>query len=395
MSKFQSIANKRVLTLHIINGLGWSALITAMWTILCAFEIYRETLLTTYHVHSNLQSHVHAEAREGLNAHLESISASLRRDGIGESPNSILIIDQSGEITGSSVKAWQNLNILDVQFGTGLFDNMQLSTLRRCIATGINCDSDKLEGQHFSNSSLVFGRELKFHQHHHDLGMKTSKNYLIFVFNYSDAYADLIGSAIIGFICITLLVTLISAVPLLYTTRNLLPFVYTSLQKDSLTGLSNRAMFTEQAIIKLEDAEINQTSYVLAILDVDNFKHINDTLGHKAGDLVLAEYGLIIDQAIRKDTDLSSRFGGEEFCLLLKCTRSSAATILERLRLQIEIHDVKLEHKSVSTTASIGAASSSECGYNIDYLVMKADDALYRAKNEGKNQIKWHDNSLI
>jgi len=60
------------------------------------------------------------------------------------------------------------------------------------------------------------------------------------------------------------------------------------------------------------------------------------------------------------------------------------------LRLQIEIHNVKFKNIDISTTISIGAASTEDCGYNIDYLLMKADAALYVAKNEGKNQVTWH-----
>ena len=181
--------------------------------------------------------------------------------------------------------------------------------------------------------------------------------------------------------------------PMIYLTKTLCPFVFTALQKDSLTKLNNRAIFTEQAIIYLESAELKQLDYVLAIIDIDNFKNINDNYGHAAGDTALSEYSLIIDQTIRQSSDLCARFGGEEFSLLLRCDRKSAATILERLRLQIEIHNVKFNESDISTTISIGAASTEECGYNIDYLLMKADTALYNAKREGKNQVFWHETS--
>ncbi len=394
MNKQQLIGRSRVIKINLINIAGCTALITGFWTALSAFEIYREAYLTTYHIHANLQSHLHSTAQAGLNEHLEGISKSLRRDGIATVPNAIFIINKSGKITGTSVKAWQNSNIIDTQFATGIFDNDKINMLRKCITNDSKCNSDLPESSNFSSGSVVFVRELRLAHKDMSMGMNAKNMYLMFIFNYSDAYSELIGSTAAGFVCISCLVTLISIVPATYTNHKLLPFIYTSLQKDSLTSLSNRAMFTEQAIINLEDAEINQETYVLAIMDIDDFKRINDTLGHQAGDITLTEYGLIIDQAIRKDSDLSSRFGGEEFSLLLKCSRTAANTILERLRLQIEIHDIRFKDTNISTTVSIGAASTSECGYNLDYLIMKADDALYRAKNEGKNQIQWHNNAL-
>lgn len=392
MPNLQSISKSKVIRINLVNIIASSALITAAWTALSAFEIYRETLLTTYHIHSNLQSHIHSSALGGLNDHLYGISKSLQRDGISTAPNVIFIINKSGKITGSSVKAWQGSNIMDTQFATGIFDNDKINMLRNCIANASECNSGLLESSPFSSSSIVFIRDLRLA--HKDVGMKTETGYLMFVFNYSDAYSELTISVVVGFILISILVILISILPATYMIHKLLPFVYTSLQKDCLTGLSNRAIFTEQAIVNLEDAEISQESYVLAIMDIDDFKRINDTLGHQAGDITLTEYGLIIDQAIREDSDLSSRFGGEEFSLLVKCSRTAANTILERLRLQIEIHDIRFKDTNISTTVSIGAASTSECGYNLDYLIMKADDALYRAKSEGKNQIQWHDNVL-
>ena len=389
MDNLQPTVKNRILLINLINNIGWTLALTLGWTLITAFEIYREAIFTADHLHIGLESHLHSDSEETMNQHLLSTRDLLAKKDIQITPNTVLIINNEGKITGSTVKAWQGLNIFNSIFGSGLFNNKKISQLRRCISSDLKCAEEVYAGNHLSTESITVIRALDSSH----MGMSHSIGYVVYLFNHAGTKTELLLISVLGFLGIGIITTLISVPPMIYLTKALCPFVFTALQKDSLTKLNNRAIFTEQAIIYLESAELKQLDYVLAIIDIDNFKSINDNYGHAAGDTALSEYSLIIDQTIRQSSDLCARFGGEEFSLLLRCNRKTAATILERLRLQIEIHNVKFNESDISTTISIGAASTEECGYNIDYLLMKADTALYNAKREGKNQVFWHETS--
>ena len=387
MKNIQSIVKNRLLLINIVNNLGWTLILTLAWTCMAAFEIYRETVVSAEYIHTSLLSHLHSDPGT-INKHLDAENIFLKKNTTLNNPNTILVVNNKGEITGSTVKAWQGLNILNTIFGSGLFNNKKISQLKRCITSNLKCSDETFAGNHVTTESITAIRPLTTSH----MGMTNSQGYLVIIFNHADAKTELLFLSFLGFLGIGITTMLISIPPLMYLTQTLCPFVYASLQKDSLTQLNNRAVFTEEAIVSLETAELKQLDYVLAIMDIDNFKSINDNYGHAAGDTTLSEYSLIIDQTIRQSSDLAARFGGEEFSLLLKCNRQNATTILERLRLQIEIHNVRFDDNDISTTISIGAASTEECGYNLDYLLMKADTALYNAKNQGKNQVSWHEN---
>ena len=387
MDNIQRTIDNKIILVNLINNIGWTLILTLGWTLYNAFEIYREALFTADHLSIGLISHLHSGNLETLNKHLEANRDLLIKNDTSLTPNTVLILNNEGKITGSTVKAWQGMSIFSPIFGTGLFDNKKISELKRCISSDPKCSEDIYTGHYLAAKSITTISTLSsFH-----MGMRHKAGYIVILFNHADTKQELLFISVLGFFGIGIITILMSMTPMIYLKKAVFPFVYTALQKDSLTKLNNRAIFTEQAIISLESAELKQLDYVFAIVDIDNFKSINDNYGHAAGDTALSEYSLIIDQTIRQSSDLCARFGGEEFSLLLRCNRKSAATILERLRLQIEIHNVKFNESDISTTISIGAASTEECGYNIDYLLMKADTALYNAKREGKNQVFWHE----
>jgi len=159
---------------------------------------------------------------------------------------------------------------------------------------------------------------------------------------------------------------------------------------DFLTGLPNRREF----MLRLEDEQarlqrdIGGCASVL-LLDLDHFKRINDELGHAAGDAVLRNLALLMRDSQRK-IDMSGRVGGEEFAILLPGTDLDAAIVFaERLRQRIEDHPVQLEEgRTVAVTASIGIASM--CGADAagDAALIRADQALYRAKRGGRNRVE-------
>jgi len=151
---------------------------------------------------------------------------------------------------------------------------------------------------------------------------------------------------------------------------------------DKLTGLYNRLYFNEIYKYYIYNFKRNQTPFSMLIIDIDNFKQINDTYGHKQGDEVLQKLGIIIAKTIRK-TDLAFRYGGEEFVILFPNTHlNQALQVAERIK-QAVSQRLKIDMKSVTISGGIGE-------YRGDHPVEffeKIDKALYKAKEMGKNKI--------
>jgi two-component system cell cycle response regulator len=154
---------------------------------------------------------------------------------------------------------------------------------------------------------------------------------------------------------------------------------------DSLTGLFNRAQFELRMEAEMSLARRTGTNLSCLMLDVDHFKDVNDRFGHSAGDLVLRRLSEILKRSCRLE-DIAYRLGGEEFIVLLPNTPASNATVLaERIRHSIAEMRVSFHGTVIQTTCSIGVADLATSGK--DGVVHAADQALYRAKNNGRNQV--------
>lgn len=157
---------------------------------------------------------------------------------------------------------------------------------------------------------------------------------------------------------------------------------------DFLTGVSGRGYFMQQAEQELARTIRYNCDLSLFMLDIDHFKHINDTYGHKGGDLVLKKLAMICQQVLR-EVDIVGRIGGEEFAVLLPETdKDQAFEVAERLRDAIATTEVAIENGlPVRFTASIGVTSLISKDENLDVLLNIADKALYQAKNGGRNKV--------
>jgi diguanylate cyclase (GGDEF)-like protein/PAS domain S-box-containing protein len=157
---------------------------------------------------------------------------------------------------------------------------------------------------------------------------------------------------------------------------------------DFLTGLANRRHFLEQAESELTRTIRYGRELSLLMLDLDHFKQVNDTYGHKVGDLVLKKLSELCRATLR-DVDIVGRMGGEEFAVLLPETGSEQAMqAAERLCAAIADAHVNLgSGLPLRFTASFGVTTLREKDANIDMLLNQADQALYRAKNEGRNRV--------
>jgi len=154
---------------------------------------------------------------------------------------------------------------------------------------------------------------------------------------------------------------------------------------DALTGLPNRVLLSDRIVQTLAQSGRNNTPGALIIIDLDNFKDINDTLGHGVGDLLLKEVSGRLKALVRK-SDTVSRMGGDEFVLLLpKIASTEAAGQLARKVVKAFQEPFKCGGNSFNVTASLGIALFPQDGTDEETLLKRADIALYRAKEQGRN----------
>jgi diguanylate cyclase (GGDEF)-like protein/PAS domain S-box-containing protein len=163
---------------------------------------------------------------------------------------------------------------------------------------------------------------------------------------------------------------------------------------DPLTGLPNRALFTDRLERALAHADRDSRSVGLLFLDVDNFKVVNDSLGHQQGDALLAEVALRIRSCVRAE-DTVARLGGDEFTVLLEDISSEAdATEMAGRIVDVLSDPIPLAGREIFVTASIGVALSAPRHDNPNTLLRNADLAMYRAKGDGKARIAVFDRSM-
>ncbi len=157
---------------------------------------------------------------------------------------------------------------------------------------------------------------------------------------------------------------------------------------DCLTKLPNRRYFLRRLRQQGEHLKRYGGSISVLLLDLDHFKEINDTHGHAVGDRVLASVGKVLKQ-LRRATDVSARIGGEEFAVLLPETSGwGALNLAERVRLGIaKVSIADADGHPIQITASVGVATMSQVNSSSDWVLKQADDALYRAKQAGRNMV--------
>jgi diguanylate cyclase (GGDEF)-like protein len=160
---------------------------------------------------------------------------------------------------------------------------------------------------------------------------------------------------------------------------------------DGLTGLFNHRVFQEKLTEELKRLNRFSETISLMLVDIDFFKRINDTYGHPVGDLVLKNVSKVVRQTIR-DIDIPARYGGEEFAIILPGTDETAAeNIAERLRKAVQEKSFTAQGKTFNITVSIGIATAPTNAKGKEELIDKADQALYFAKQNGRNKsVVWN-----
>jgi diguanylate cyclase (GGDEF)-like protein/PAS domain S-box-containing protein len=157
---------------------------------------------------------------------------------------------------------------------------------------------------------------------------------------------------------------------------------------DHLTGLANRRHFLGQVDFELERFKRYARPAALLMMDLDHFKQVNDTYGHATGDRALQHFATVA-QAVLRRTDLLSRLGGEEFAALLPdADPEGAGHLAERLRGALADAPIPLETGNIALTVSIGVALFSPADLETSAILGRADRALYRAKDRGRNRVE-------
>jgi diguanylate cyclase (GGDEF)-like protein len=159
---------------------------------------------------------------------------------------------------------------------------------------------------------------------------------------------------------------------------------------DEMTKLHNYRSFKSRLKEEVNRAKRNHSKVSLVILDIDHFKNYNDTLGHQAGDEALREVGKVLRKTVR-DEDIVSRYGGEEFCIIFPgIGKEETVNLGERIRLKIESHKFYKEkvQPGGKLTISLGGATYPDDASENHGLIQKADEALYKAKHLGRNQMQ-------
>jgi diguanylate cyclase len=198
-----------------------------------------------------------------------------------------------------------------------------------------------------------------------------------YIFNHSSSFA------VIFLISILILLSTICGV--------IIKKLYQQVHTDTLTGLHNRKYFyTKLAAIKTKE------SFSLILIDLDDFKNVNDTYGHLAGDQVLQQFAEILHKNTRKN-DIIARWGGEEFAIILpEAELQEAFKIADRIRTVVEGYVFSYKEITCKITISIGIASAKEgIDLSIEKFIKMADEALYRAKEKKNTIVRFKEDNFF
>ncbi len=161
---------------------------------------------------------------------------------------------------------------------------------------------------------------------------------------------------------------------------------------DELTGLHNRRFYDQKIVAEYRRSRRNLTALSLVLVDVDFFKVVNDTHGHLAGDQCLIWLANYIKQSLKRSADKAFRYGGEEFCLILPNTDAEGALLFAE-QLRVLIHEQVFQYRDIEIPLTISCGISTyqqQVDIGPEQIFSGADNALYQAKHNGRNQTKQH-----
>jgi diguanylate cyclase (GGDEF)-like protein len=160
-------------------------------------------------------------------------------------------------------------------------------------------------------------------------------------------------------------------------------------QKDGLTGLYNRRYFDTAFDLEWKRGRRKQTRIAMVVCDIDEFKQVNDTYGHLAGDEYIKLTARVLAQVFQRESDIVARYGGDEFVALMpEASEKSVAALSEKVRKKMAETPLVFESHTIRSTVSLGMATIDPRSGEKELLISRADNALYAAKKNGRNQVR-------
>jgi len=243
------------------------------------------------------------------------------------------------------------------------------------IITSLNCFSDKRHDTRFEAMTL---------HGHIIIPLKTENGILGVLFLYLPGNVEPTENQI------NLLTAIANQLSIALENARLYEKVHHLSVHDPLTNLYNKKRLFDRLDEEIRRSERSNKPFSIAMIDIDNFKNINDIYGHMAGDLILKEFSNLLKNNVRK-IDTVARFGGDEFSILLPDTpMESSVTLMERLRLSVESYAFPIDEQgnTISLTMSTGVSTRypADC-MDKSAILIAADNTLYQAKKNGRNQV--------
>ena len=383
-------SNQRVVEVLILWGLACVGLLTLVAAGLGVAAANADAR------HQNEEFRSLASALVESNASLEDRQRILlsfqnsRFEDDGEGMLSLLLIDDAGRIALSNRPSWLGRPLEPSLLPPAAARNPRLRQIADCLARRAPdrraCFVASKDVYLPWSETLTLASPFRIYDRR--LGLQPRDYLLVVSFDPGAYTARLTVQLGLAVLASTLAVAAVVALLGQQLQRGLLPNLRQFAETDGLTGLMNRSAFMDLAVQRLAQGQRQGLPYVLSVIDIDHFKAINDGYGHVCGDEVLQKLARVLEGSLRDD-DLVTRLGGEEFAVLLQCTTARGETLMERLRTQVEVSRLSFEGRPLRITVSLGAASTEQLGYNLDYLYSAADSALFRAKREGRNRVRW------
>ena len=378
--------NQRLISIMAVVGLLGSTLIGATSGALALLQanrmIVRQTDQIAATVSTLLQSQANREQQQTMLQIYRAQPLSNQSDTI----TSVLVFDSAGKVRLSSRPSLLGRSVAQVLRSPELDATLDPAVLRCFLDPQLGCPDSKRSFHFPWESTQTELRPLRLFSFD---AVPREKRYLVAVTFGSEATNLLVIQQMLLVLSLSMLILggLLTALTVTLK-KNLLPGLQRVAETDALTNLANRRTFMDITQKMLKRGHDEGLPHVLCVVDIDFFKRINDTYGHVCGDEVLKNVAQELRAALR-ERDLVARLGGEEFGLVLQSSSAMAEAVLERVRQRVEASATAWDGESIVVTISLGVAGTEKLGQDLDYLYAAADGALYRAKEEGRNRLRW------
>lgn len=383
--EFLSKERKSLRKIHLRCWLGLTSLIALCLSAQDAFERYREIRLFSDGLSTSLEAHLESNAsphaHDGLSAHLEAYRTKANdSDGEFGTTATILLVDQRGTIIGSSIPSWKGYKIFDPTIRNPTNENWLLRRLINCYAgnTGNRiqtCRQSKLDGFSASGNLITTVNTLR------PQGPSLQSYALVVNYDNSTLYTDIAGDLILIIFFSAFLSTLAYWLPFRYLSRSVITRIYDTVQIDPLTRIANRYSFVERSLLMLEKAARRGSPLSLVLFDISSFQKINSSIGTGQSDAVLVILSKTIIQNLEVKEYVLSRLEADIFACLM-ASKETEKAFMEAVAFNFRLATKPYSIDDAGYNCKMGCVLTKSYGYNLDFLLSRAEYALESAKKE-------------